>query len=530
MQRARFSILAGLVALFTVAACSENPNELELSKAVRATVVTPAATVDQSITTLLALFPKNLDNRDAESEGADLNPRATWDQIKKKYVTAQSKPAQMAIVKRKLLRLSDWIPLNAELMAALPSGEPKATVATRLVLYMSMYVYAGPSTATPTFSPAADVAVGIVTPTAPATIVTPTKHAGIQLEAGSVNEPTVIVVTQSPTVYKDNCSGPLDTKLCQYPQFYTFEAFPDKALNIPAKFNVCHVNEGTKRHVLTGVDHDRLRLAHTKPANPADYTDGSTIRDGIEILPLIHQDFSTCEASVYARNAEPRGAFGALSRLAKGIRNLVTPKSAYAIDVGLGGIGKSFSPFNDVDSVGRPDLTVAASFTPGPLHPGDQVVVTYTISNIGKATAAAVPAAIRLSTDATITPADPSLATISLSAMPPDSSFTVTDTLVVPQTATAGSYLGIAIQDDPTMPDANLANNQAIAPTAIDPSFVSVPNTLSVGATTACALTGSGVGYCWGREQPPAVRIAQSRGFVISIRSPDPRIGVVVRW
>src|ERR1700730_10450059 len=190
-----------------------------------------------------------------------------------------------------------------------------------------MYFYGGPSTVPPPFTPGADAVVGVVTPNAPATIVTPTLHAGVQLEAGSVAENTIVVVTQNPTPFPANCSGPLQTKLCQYPQFYTFDQFPHKRLLKPAKFNVCHVNSGEQRRPLA--DHDRFRLAHAKPADPADYTPGSTIRDqngeSIEILPLIAQTFSTCVGNFYASSAVLGGPLGTFSRLAKGLQNIISP-------------------------------------------------------------------------------------------------------------------------------------------------------------------------------------------------------------
>jgi hypothetical protein len=239
MRRTRFSILSGLLCVLAGFACSENPNAVKLLDTRRlSAVITPDKSLDQSITELLALFPKSLDQRDVDAEGTGLNPRATWDQIKKKYVTGQTKPAHMAIVKRKLVAISDWVARNSAMMGAPPLSETKTAAAARLVLYMSLYVYGGPNTAPPPYTPGADATTGIVTPTAPATIVTPTLRAGVQLEAGSVAENSIIVVTQNPTPYPKNCSGPLATRLCQYPQFYTFEIFPDKVLLKPAKFNV----------------------------------------------------------------------------------------------------------------------------------------------------------------------------------------------------------------------------------------------------------------------------------------------------
>ena len=509
MQRAQFSMLVGLFCFFGITACTENPNDLKrLPNGRSSLVVTSGLSLDANIAQLLALFPTDLSARNEQrsQQGAneDLNPVATWNTIKQKYAAAGSDPAKMKAVKALLFRLSNWVTRNAQEMNTPPSSETKTAAAARLVLYMSMYVYAGPTTAPPSYLPGADAAVGVVTPGAPATIVTPTLHAGVQLEAGSVSENTVIVVTQNPTDYPVNCSGPLPTKFCQYPQFYTFDAFPDNALLKPAKVNVCHVNFGTRRRLLldhgTLIDHARLRPAHTKPANSADYVDGSTIRDGIEILPLVEQTFSTCVDNGYANDVVPQGALGLITRVARGLKRIVSPEPAYAIDLGLGGLVKKFSPFNDVDSLSAPDLKVQnVAFAPATVHPGDHVAITYTISNIGTATNTVTPTAVRLSTDATLTPADVSVAPIALPFLPPESTVTVTQTVVIPDTTTVGPYyLGVAIQSDPAFPDANLLNNQLALPLTVEPSFVSLRNTLSVGAYTGCALSASNTTYCWG--------------------------------
>jgi len=494
MLRARFSILAGCLSLLALATCSENPNTVKTLGGPRTLVVTPTETLDQSIKTLLALFPKGLETA----------ATARWGNVKQKYAAGLSDPAQMKVAKQMLFELSDWVNKMAPDMDAPPDNETKIAASARSVLYMSMYVYIGPGTATPPFTPSADAVIGLVTPGAPATIVTPTKHAGVQLEAGSVAENTIVVITQNPTPYPDNCSGPLRTKLCQYPQFYTFDQFPHARLLKAAKFNVCHVNSGDTRRPLA--DHDRFRLAHSKPASAADYTPGSTIRDqngeSIEILPLVEQTFSTCAENFYT-SATTGSSLGLLSRVARRIRDIATPRTAYAIDLGLGGLSVEFSPFNDVDPQSAPDLKVQeASFDPATLHPGDHIVVTYTIVNIGTATGSAVPAAIRLSTNAVLTTSDQSLAPISISPLPPGGSLTAAQEGVVLAATTSGSYyLGVVIEDDPTMPDANLANNAAAALTTIEPSFLSLPNTISVGATAACALTPSGAGYCWGMNE-----------------------------
>jgi hypothetical protein len=308
--------------------------------------------------------------------------------------------------------------------------------------------------------------VGLVTPGAPATIATPTTHAGVQLEAGSVAENTIIVVRQNATPYPDKCSGPLQTKLCQYPQFYTFEMFPHRRLIKPAKFNVCHVNVEGNRYPLA--DHDRFKLAHAKPANAADYTPGSTIRDGdgesIEILQMVPQSFSHCENSAYQPETEIIGSLGLLSRLARGLERLVSPNTAYAVDVGLGGLSIEMSPFNDVDPDGRPDFAVQSlTVGDGLVHGGDHVTVSYSVKNVGTATGAGVPFSIRLSSfDVEGWLSDQEIGTGSTSGMiPGDLLFGTNSSAVIPESAQGTYSLRLVLGSNETFADPNTENNSA---------------------------------------------------------------------
>jgi hypothetical protein len=88
--------------------------------------------------------------------------------------------------------------------------------------------------------------------------------------------------------------------------------------------------------------------------------------------------------------------------MGRALARLLTPKSAYAIDQGGGGVSFFFSNFNDVDPDGRPDRAVQ-SFTAVPLcgeceiQPGTVMVLNYTIANIGfAATGDGVPGIIQL--------------------------------------------------------------------------------------------------------------------------------------
>jgi hypothetical protein len=474
MQRTRFSILACLLCFFAAVACSENPNAIKLFSRRTSAVVTPTATLDQSIDQLIALFPKDLGARDEQriqqGQNEDLNPLAEWNSIKRKYAAGIFNPAQLAAAKKELFRLSDWITRNAQEMTTPPAGETKTAAAARLVLYMSLYVYGGPTTPPPSYTPGADAVVGVVTPNAPATIVTPTLHAGVQFEAGSVAENTIIVVTQNPTPYPANCSGPLQTKLCQYPQFYTFDAFPHKRFLKAAKFNVCHVNSGETRYPLA--DHNRFRLAHAKPADPADYTPGSTIRDqngeSIEILQMVPQTFSTCVGNAYANNARTGGPLGVLSQFARGLQNLVSPRTAYAVDVGLGGLGIDTSPFNDVDPLGLPDLAVQSfSVAPTSVLAGAHVTLSYTVKNIGTATGGSVPATVFLTP-----PTGRQIGLISIPLLVPGATDTRTDVVVtIPQPLPPGTYhISLVVGSDLAFPDSDPTNNSASAVLTINRS------------------------------------------------------------
>ena len=398
-MKTRFALLVTPLLLFAVA-CSDNPAASKLAVPRGAGFeITPTGTLDQNIVAILTLLPKGLETA----------ATTRWANLKAKYALGLSDPAQMAVARQMLFELSAWVTMKGPNMDPPPNNEAKAAAASRAVLYMALYVFGGPGTSPPTYFTGADAVVGFVTPGAAATIVTPTAHAGVAFEAGSVAENTIVVVSQNNSGnFTPNCTGPLHTLLCQYPQFYTFEQFPHTRLLKGAKFSVCHINGGSNRAPLGLPDihiHDRFRLAHDKPANPADYTPGSTIRnqngESIEILPLITQSFTHCDDVEYTPEPPPV-ITQALTRMGRALASLLTPKSAYAIDQGGGGVSFFFSNFNDVDSVGRPDRAVQ-SFTAVPLctdcsiQVGSVFVLNYTIANLGfAATGDGVPGLIEL--------------------------------------------------------------------------------------------------------------------------------------
>ena len=314
-------------------------------------VVPPSGSLDQNIRALIDLFPKGLANSASER----------WRDIKREVHEGRTERSDMRAAKAQLFELSEWVQDKTPRMSNPPNNESKANAATRLILYMSLYVYGGPDSPVPAFPAGADNVVGLVTPSRPATIVTPTKHAGVALEARSVRENTIVVITENPTFYPGPCGGPLKTtsRVCQYPLFYTFNEFPHRLLRKAGRFAVCHVTngEGNTRGP-SAAAHLRMRLAHTLPANKADYTPGSLTGEqygNIEILPLTTQTFSSCPGTPYrvVMNSP-------LDWFARAVAWAVTPKSAYAIDRGGGGESLSFSDFNDVDPDAHSD---AADFS-----------------------------------------------------------------------------------------------------------------------------------------------------------------------
>ncbi len=461
MRRLRVTLSLEVVLLMVAVGCSDKSTGVAaVPGAARRETVEAPASLDGGIIAILSLLPK----------GLEVAATTRWSDVKAKYAAGLSDPSQMAVAKQMLFDLSSWVSQKAPGMDTPPDNETRSAAAARAVLYMSMYIYRGPDTRPPAFTPSADAAFGVVTPTAPATIVTPTTHAGVQLEAGSVAENTIIVITQNPTLYRNNCEGPLTTKFCQYPQFYSFEEFPHKALLKPAKFNVCHVNSGKDRPLLA--DHDRFRLAHAKPDNPADYTPGSTVLDqngeSIEILPLISQTFSTCVANDYPLPTIAAGPMGVLSRLARRVKNILEPKTAYAIDLGLGGLSVSMSPFNDVDSLSRPDLNVT-SFTTNPALalPGGHVTIAYSVDNVGTAPNTATQAAI--SVDGASTDSVPrEIGSVSLGAVAPRTTRSGQLDIIIPQDLPVGGYgIALIVPTNPTFPDVDVANNRREAPIEI---------------------------------------------------------------
>jgi hypothetical protein len=345
--------LLALVALAALAACSDStltgtrapgPNLRHRS------VVVTAGTLDDNIQELIGNWPGGLSQA----------LMSQWEAVKRLVEAGETDPKKLEDAKKKLFGLTGFI-LNKTPDMNEPEGDDtKNSVASRLVLFMVLYVYGGPLTDPPDFIPGADDAIGLLTPNKPLTLVTPNMWAGAHFDEGSVDEDRIIIIRQNTNQYEE-CDGPLLTELCQYPLFYDIESFPAGALLKTATAAICHPPEGEFRGPPDETTHGRLRLAHPVPDDPDDYVAGGVIRntpvgeEDIEVLPLVSQTFiPACENVEYGEeaitgNLLQRGVRFA-SALASRIGKLLTPRSAYAIDQGGGGGFDDFgSPFNNVD-------------------------------------------------------------------------------------------------------------------------------------------------------------------------------------
>lgn len=339
--------LIGLVVVAVLSACSDSiPTSTTGPKVNHPLSIVVTGSLDDNITNLINLWPQGIANA----------IQKRWDQIKKEYDAGQLNNQQLQAAIKHLFDLTGFINNKTPNMGNPPNDESKNAAASRLVLYMFLYVFDGPGTTPPPYFPGADDAVGLLRPNAPLTLVTPSGDAGVHFDRGSVGEERVIIITQNPNPYFE-CNGPLFTTLCQYPLFYDIQSFPDGPLLKLGQAQICHVPTGEPYGPPDEATHNNLRLAHTAPDDPDNYTPGSTVLkdegNNIEILPLISQTFVQCNDVVY----NPPEQLGLLGRgvylaeyLAKRAARWILPASAFAIDQGGGGAFESFSPFNDVDT------------------------------------------------------------------------------------------------------------------------------------------------------------------------------------
>lgn len=489
--------------------------------------VTLTSTVDGAVTDLIGkLFPKGL--------AAAANAR--WKTIRAHADAGRGGDANKAKSARQhLVLLTEW--LEQKLPLAEPTGlgeESAGSAATRLVTYMSLYVFEGPNAPLPTFNPEAEATFEIVMPDEPDTVTTPSSLAGVGLEEGSVTEPTIITITQAVTQYPGNCNGPLDTRRCQYPLFYEFDKFPAGRFEKPVRVAVCHVDSSSTRRPLDapGDDdvHDRLRLAKPLPANPADTTPGSTrISTGgenLEILPIAPglgaAGVDCDDAPDYA--ARPGGMLG---RLFAAVTRALTPAPLYAVDQGpehfiiefgdallsedgpisnarvsartLASAGGA-TPINLVDPAGQPDLAVdTAAVVPPSALAGSAVEVYFTILNRspldgGMATASSDTGRVfvYLSADDTHDAGDVLLAHAAVPALAPDAAHPVSGwSVTIPAGTAPGDYHVLVVAQQPAT-EVTLANNAFAATltvTTIPPpgADIVVFNDINVFDNTAAA-------------------------------------------
>lgn len=398
---------------------------------------------------------------------------AQWDHVLRLLVeepktTLKGKLVPGSSARAELVKLVDYVDKKTS-DATPPAGEQQAHFVARLVLDMELYAFDGPATPVPVITSGADMVLGTVQPnaTTPTTVVTPTQHAGVQFPAGAVSEPTIMVVVQESTFYPDNCSGPLNTHLCQYPQFYHFNAFPDVKLEKPAAVSVCHVDSGNARLPLA--DHDRFRLAHDAPVDPTARSAGSTLVDGIEILAL--QRFvglTNCQAGAgttygLSRMLPSRGTGGMIDRLlwhgrdaavrlASAIGSVISPRELYAIDVGGGGLVDVFSNFADVDPQSTPDLAQSAltstrfHATVSTVLPGAAVpLAAWDVTNLGSGTSGAFTSQVIVASDSALTQVVSSTALAGGAALVPGAKFSYAALSVTAPSAPGTYFVGTKV-------------------------------------------------------------------------------------
>lgn len=469
MRFARLRVAGPMIVVLGVLAC-DAPTATLLVPGSSARSVAPQATLGAEITALIAAgFPK----------GEATAIAARWDQVlrsiaKEPKVTLKGKLVPGSGGRAELVKLVKYIESKTSVSTP-PTGETQAHFVARLVLDMSLYVYEGPTTPVPSVVVGSDVVLKVVQPTSTDTVVTPAMAAAVIFPVGAVSEPTVVVITPDTTYYPANCSGPLDTKLCQYPLFYKFNVFPDVRLNLPAKVQVCHVDAGTLRLPLA--NHNRFQVAHEKPADPANYSSG-VIVNNVELLTPVVMNVTTCPANGGTQYLPPPPTFSSITplgrlthlaslavhRLSVAARGLVTPREAYAIDVGMGGEALFFSTFAVVDPLSKADLALSAlpapqfSLSTTTFAGGEEVPSpTWSVTNIGSGTSAPFTSSVIIATDSLLSLPVTTYARGGAGYLVPGSSFGYsTFTLTMP-TSPGTYFVGVKIL--PTGPDSSAANN-----------------------------------------------------------------------
>ena len=470
-------LLLGCLTLTVGAACGDSPTSPAAPPAPPAADLVPITSpLDAQIRSEIdALFPRLI----GDVIGAAWNVIVAELALSRKPgLTDRQRALTIDLARRQLVVLVAVIQAKTGRITP-PPGETQEHAAARLVLLMSLYVYNGPATTPPVVPPSSDAVVAIVQPSATATqtVRTPTQHAAVQFPPGSLGETRIIVISQLLTPYPVNCSGPLNTRLCQYPQFYEISSFPDTRLRSPAVAAVCHINAGDARTPLE--NHDAFRIAHDAPADPANYVEGGTIVDGVEVLPFVLvSGLTSCAGNSYSAGASPvapRGALGSALRwlgrpavrAASAIFARLAPREAWAIDGIGGGQFSVFSTFGVVDPASAPDLDVgvAPSAVYGSGEGGNMVQVgAWSVVNTGTAAARSVTATIVVAADSLLTTGVVASATLGQAvALPPGQALSGSGiTVALPASLVPASYfVGIraTLDNETGLADGNLPNN-----------------------------------------------------------------------
>ncbi len=494
MRLARLRAAGPLLVVLGAFAC-DGPNTTLPVPGSAARSTAPQATLGAEITALITSgFP--------EGEGTAISAR--WDQVlrsiaKEPKVTLKGKLVPGSGGRAELVKAVKYIDSKTSVSTP-PAGETQAHFVARLVLDMSLYVYGGPTTPVPSVVAGSDVVLKVVLPTTTDTVVTPVKAAAVIFPVGAVSEPTVVVITPDATYYPANCSGPLDTRLCQYPLFYKFNVFPDVRLNVPANVQVCHVDAGTLRLPLA--DHARFKVAHEKPADAANYTSG-VIVDNVELLTPVAMNVTTCPANGGTQylppftlgSLTPMGrltnlASLAVHRLSVAARTLVTPREAYAIDVGMGGEALFFSTFAVVDPLSQADLAQSTAAATAFHSTSDSVAVgapapiaAWNITNIGSGTSGAFTSQVIVANDAALTSVISTTAVGGAASLVPFATYAYPAVNVAMPSTPGTYYVGTRIV--PAGSDALASNDWASVRVVVKAPAVLVPQTVGAAPWTA---------------------------------------------
>ncbi|HEU4993593.1 MAG TPA: hypothetical protein VFT29_02200 [Gemmatimonadaceae bacterium] len=416
-----------------------------------------------------------------------LLPKGFEDAVDARWSTVKSKKngGDFDNAVRQLNALADWIVKKTNDITP-PTGETKKQASVRLILNMANWVYLG-ADAPIQLVEGADVNVAVSRAGTPLSLVSPELKAGVSF-AGQA-EDRIIVINQDK--FDGICNGPLDTPLCQYPLFYKFESFPKKKLNTPGRFAVCLVTTGDRRPLdrlsdeiegSEGPVHQRMRLAHEKPANPDDYTPGGTIAGNIEILPPSPTQTGLVQCNEHS-DVGLTGPKKALHYALHLVERVFSPRVAEAYDRGPEHDSDFFSHFNGVDPLSIPDLAIINMSSPLVTTVGKEITLSYAVENKsrrtgGDATAASSPSTVQayLSLDQTIDANDISVGSATVPAMAPDATpFPVSHTFNAP--ATYGPYyLLVEVTPNTPLPEVTLVNNDAVQALNVDQDFVGIWN------------------------------------------------------